>query len=481
MSYNEVQDDQVIEEMISLPEADVVNDTPPAAAKKGLSPTFKVAALGGGLVLVFAGAMMLGSGNTPDQASSTRAPGRIDSTPGGDIQANSPQYQENLRVMNEQRATRATELGVTSLPTPEVIMGPAAPIENIGNITAEPKVEEKPTETKQPVQVSEPRRIPRPPAPVVQPQPAFAQNHQAQPVAAAPGSAPAKEPENPYIQRMNGMMGKAVTSFAPKPMTTENFDLAEVAVDPASAGNTGSVTGVTGATGDSAAADGTLAPGEMLLRPGDVLYAETMTSVNSDLPSPVMAEVVHGPHKGARLVGSFTSDPASARMVVTFATMTFADGRVVDINGVAVDGKSAETAVASDVERRYVARYAPILAATFINGYAQAKAQPKQTVVGTGDNAQVVTEQSTSETAIASGLAAASAAVATDIAANAPKGPKIILQQGWPIGVLITAPVTIAEPAAAQPANKAFTADFVPHPGSASRLPQGGPPVQVGQ
>lgn len=470
---NDNQDDNLLDEMISLPDAEVVPDVPVGGKSGGLSPTLKVAGLGGGLLAIFAGVMMFSSAQNAEQASSTRAPARLDSTPGGAVQASSPQYQETLEQLNELRATRAAELGVTSVPTPEVVMQPSAPMENISSITVEEEAaeEEVRVEDKK-VQASQPRVIPRPPAPVVSPKPVFAQNGQPQMQASKSGGAagaPAEKPENPYLNSIAGMMTTGVQSFASKPMTS---------VSMASGGDAASA----GAASEQAvqAAQG-VQPGEasapdysasnMLLRPGDVLYAETLTTVTSDMSSPVLAEIVHGPHKGARLVGSFEADPVSAKMVVEFESMTFADGSVYDISAVAVDGKSAETAVASDVERRYIKRYGPILAATFVNGYAQAKAQPEQTVVGTGDSAQVVTETSTSKMAIASGLAAASAAVATDIASTAARGPKIILQQGWPIGILITDRVLLdtpvkADQAAGQPA-------FVPQPGSASQLPEG--------
>ncbi|MSU92020.1 hypothetical protein GE300_20915 [Rhodobacteraceae bacterium 2CG4] len=173
---------------------------------------------------------------------------------------------------------------------------------------------------------------------------------------------------------------------------------------------------------------------------------------------------------GIALFACLLLGKASGRMVVTFRSMTFADGNVYDIEAVAVDGKSAETAVASDVHRRYVARYAPILAATFISGFAQALAQPSQTVVGSGDSMQIVTDGSTTENALASGLAAASAAVASDIASTAPKGPKIILQAGWPIGILITDRVLIDTPVR-EDADSGITTG-APTPGMPSRLPR---------
>lgn len=456
-----------LESEIALPEGDIVDDAPPPAAKKGLSASKKLAAVGGGLLVLFAGAFVMTSGQAVVDPSSTRAPGALDSTPGGQVQANSEEYQRSVELLNERRAEAAAALGVTSMPTPEVIMTPMTPLEGIDQITREPEPEPAAAEAPREEVRIEPRRsVPRPPPPVpqiVQAAPADGAGG-----AMVQGGAEGEVPENPYISRITGMMNSGVNSFVVKPMATGTVASgAATGADAPSA-----VPGNQIARSDVSTPDGPDYSAEnMLLRPGDVLYAETLTTVSSDMNSPVMAEIVHGPHKGARVVGSFSADPTAGKMVVTFTNMTFKDGRVYDISAVAVDGHSAETAVASDVERRYVARYAPILAATFISGYAQARAQPRQTVVGTGDNAQVVTEQSDARAAVSSGLAAASAAIASDIAASAPKGPKIILRQGWPVGIMITDRVLIDTPVKEDP--YAVAPAIVPAPGMPSPLPAG--------
>lgn len=177
-----------------------------------------------------------------------------------------------------------------------------------------------------------------------------------------------------------------------------------------------------------------------MLRPGDVLYAETMTKVNSDIDASVIAEVVAGPYKGSRLVGGFETDPGSGRMIVKFSAMSLPDGTSMGISALAVDGRTAETTVRSDIERRYVQRYGPVLAASFIGSYARAISQPKQTIVDMGESTQVITESPTKDEAVAAGVSAGLGAIASDIQSYAPRGPKIILRDGWPLGVMILAP-----------------------------------------
>lgn len=465
---NEPDVHDIIDEMIDVPQDETLDDAPPPPKKKKMSPVTKVLIAGTALIIVFGAAFMFNAASNQVGQSEIRRPGNIDSTPGGENQANSPAYQEKVAEMNRLRADRAAELGMSSMPTPEVIMRPQEPVEEIGSI----KVDEKPAdEVKEEVVEQKPARaLPRPPPPPTPPRPpVVAPTVQTPQAPAAQNGQAQQSAENPYIQSMAQMMGSAATALAPKPMVQGEFTGGPATDAPGAGQNAGSGNAVAGLGNAAEAPD--YSPENMLLRPGDVLYAETLTSVNSDMRSSVLAEVVHGPHKGARLVGAFEHNERADRLVVTFENITFSDGRVYDIQAMAVDGRSAETAVASDIERRYVARYAPILASTFISGYAQAKSQPKQTVVGTGDNQQVITEQSSSREAVQAGLAAASTAIASDIAASAPKGPLVKLAAGWPIGILIMDRVLIDEPVRKDAQN--MGPGIRPYPGMPSQLPPG--------
>ncbi|MCA9774255.1 MAG: DotG/IcmE/VirB10 family protein, partial [Myxococcales bacterium] len=174
---------------------------------------------------------------------------------------------------------------------------------------------------------------------------------------------------------------------------------------------------------------------------GTILYGETLTSSSSDLPGPVLVQVTTGPYKGSRLVGRFSTAESVDRMVVQFSAMTLPDGTSAPVTAFAVDGVSAETAVASDVNRRYLQRYAPILAAAFITGYSASAAQPSQQVVELGDGSSVITGATTEEQNLYAGLAAAGEAIGADLIQNAPKGPEVILRSGWPVGIMFVEPV----------------------------------------
>lgn len=438
---------------VELPPDDVMEDAPPAKARRGLSPTAKLMGAAGLGVLAIGGLMFMSAAET-SAPSETRKPPTLDSTPGGQVQADNEVYQESVRKYNESRARQAADLGITSMPLPESILTDLETVKGVEEVAITP-VEEAVPEEKPVSRVVERRILPRPqPAPVTA-APAPIATHVPAPVEMAPAAAGpnGQEQENPYAQSISSMMQGTAPVF--KPIGMQVVEAAQQTEDP----ERGVTAGGEGRPGDTCenCADpaNSTAPDysaeNLLMRPGDLLYAETLTSVNSDMKSAVMAEVVAGEHKGARLVGSFEADKASGRMVVEFESMTFADGRVYEVAAIAVDGRSAETAVRSDIERRYVARYAPLLAATFIESYASAMGNGRTTVIGTGDSTQVITEPSTERESILAGIGSAAGAIATDISEMAPKGPKIILQAGWPLAIMLTEPVLIDTPARERP------------------------------
>jgi hypothetical protein len=419
---------------IDIPDEDLIEQEEQGRPRKvGYSPAAKIGMMiGVGLAAIGLAYVLTGQGEV--EMSSTSTPPNIDATPGGNVQATSAEYQENLRRENERRANLAGELGVTFTPTPEVLLQPEqiAPVQETETVEAEPAPQEPVVERQETRRILLPAPAATPaPAPTPEPQVAAAE-----PAQSAPAPEQQQE-ENPFISRMIGQMGAVSQRQELLPMTANRVAVVEAPAEEAAA---------EGAAGQEAATDA--ASQDLIFRPGDVLYGETMTTVSSDDEAPVLVEIVAGPQKGARLVGEISPNRQAANLVVNFTSMTLSDGSVVAIDAYAVDGKSAEMAVASDVERRYLQRYGPILAASFISAYAQARSQPARSVVGVGDNFQVDREAPTTEQSLFAGLGAASSVIAADILRSAPDGPKIILRAGFPIAILMVEPVSESVPVA---------------------------------
>ena len=385
-----------------------------------LSPAIKFGLL---VIMAFAvivGALFINNQEASDPTSSISVDTDLDSTPAGVVQSESPQYQQILSESNDEQAQQALENQRTFIPTPEQVLRPIEDLEAGNEITDEPEVE-------QPVAEVE---APRPQPVVTRPPPPR------QPQAQATGGVATQvteEQENPYTVAILGQMS-------------------------ALSGNTGSgslgivSTGVTSRVEQPVQPEIAVASDEeeqdglsdILIPAGTIIYGETLNSVNSDLAgSPILVELTTGDWRGARLIGGFTV--ADNKLVVQFNSMTTSEGVTHGISAFAVDGVTAEAAVASGIKRRYLSRYGSILGAAFVTSYASALGQPEQTLTTVGDETRVVEARRSEKQSIYTGLGAAAAAIGADLAVNAPRGPKIILRNGWPIAVMFTASVTGVE------------------------------------
>ena len=405
---------------------------------RSLGPKFLL--FSGFIIVVLAGLVFYSNSQTVSLPSSISTDANLDSTPGGENQSNSPEFQEVLKQANIQNAQEAQNAGLTFIPTPENLLQP------IDDLEPGTRIEEP--EPKPEVVVAKPVPTPaREPAPAVVPPTPVTPPAVERP-ANAPGGNNGDGEENPYIAAIIGQMSSI---SGPPPSAAINISstgTTRVAGEqgPGTAGQAGQGVANANAVSVASAASADVVRETVIIPAGELIYAETLTSTNSDLAgSPVLVELTTGEYRGSRLIGTFTVNEASDRMVIQFSSLTTPDGESYGVSAFAVDGVSAEVAVASGKDRRYLQRYAPILAAAFITSYAVAQAAPEQTLTTVGDETAVVEKQRTERQSLYAGLGAATAAIGADLVANAPKGPKIILRDGWPLAVLFTASVVASD------------------------------------
>ena len=123
------------------------------------------------------------------------------------------------------------------------------------------------------------------------------------------------------------------------------------------------------------------------IKAGAVLFAVLDTSVDSDQPGPVLATIVVGRLKGAKLIGSFSLVNNSDKMTITFNQMSVKGAaNTISINAYAIDPNTARTALSSRTDHHYLMRYGSLFAATFIEGFGNAFQAANTTVSigGTG-------------------------------------------------------------------------------------------------
>ncbi|MAI63271.1 MAG: hypothetical protein CL600_00050 [Alteromonas sp.] len=169
-------------------------------------------------------------------------------------------------------------------------------------------------------------------------------------------------------------------------------------------------------------------------------YAQTLTQANSDVDGPVLAELVTGPLKGARLLGSFSKE--EEWLVIEFSTAVL-DDVSYPISAIVLDPDTTLPAMATDINRRWFRRVILPTAAAFIEGMGSAVAQTSGTTVSV--QAETVTEE-TEDLDTEEELGKAVEEAAREISEiideeGSDVETQVIVRSGTPIGVLFLSPV----------------------------------------
>jgi len=183
--------------------------------------------------------------------------------------------------------------------------------------------------------------------------------------------------------------------------------------------------------------------GPPLIKAGTIYYAVLTTAVDSDYPdTPVMATVVDGPFKGAKLLGKLSLAQGQDRVSLAFSMMdedTWAKTKT--ISAYAIDPDTARTVMATSVDHHYLLRYGGLFAASFLTGYSTA-------IRNAGEATTGIFGTSTTTPALSPGnrIAVAMGQVGTALTSNmqglltTPATVKIT--SGVGIGILFVADVT---------------------------------------
>ncbi|WP_157966550.1 TrbI/VirB10 family protein [Fastidiosibacter lacustris] len=180
-----------------------------------------------------------------------------------------------------------------------------------------------------------------------------------------------------------------------------------------------------------------------MFKAGDILIAVIDTAVNSDQPdTPILAHIVVGPYKHAKLLGSFVRE--EDKLVVKFTTLSIPDRAAsININAYAIDQATAQTALASDVDHHYLLRYGSLFSAAFLQGFgtyftnAQNNSGWCYVDPMGGKHCQGSEAALTTKNAAYAGLGQIGTALSSAMTKQFDKPPTVTLNQGSAIGVLI--------------------------------------------
>lgn len=369
------------------------------------------------IVLLFAIAGLFGKGSKSGDTGAVPAAPNVNNIPGG---TSSPVYDEMVEKENQQRAEdMGTSLPILTNPDQPAaidpfLQQPVAPPVTEPEVIVPPEVVQLPPEPiQQPVQ---------PPQPVYQP-----------PVEQGP-----RYSDQEYMNMASALQAYVeVWKVPPAPAQEFSFNGEEPQVDDGSSGqgSDGIAASVSGGTIGGGGSNVGGSSGPSFVRAGTVIPAMLLSTINSDNPGPILAQITSGPLAGTRLVGEFSS--TGKAVVLSFATMSKPGLGTFSVDVVAVDDKYG-VGMQTDVNNHYFRRYGLLLAASFLEGYGQAAGRAN-TVITTGPFGSTVTQGELSSEQIRNvAYGKVGSAVAQNLLteSDVPPTVKLDCDGGCPIGLL---------------------------------------------
>ena len=123
---------------------------------------------------------------------------------------------------------------------------------------------------------------------------------------------------------------------------------------------------------------------------GTIEYAQLITEANSDVPGPVLAQIMSGPLAGSRILGTF--EVVDDYLVLTFKTVVI-NGVSNQADIIALDPATANVGLATEIDRRFFSRVILPAAAAFVEGMGEAIAESGSTSVSVSGDTVVQTEE----------------------------------------------------------------------------------------
>lgn len=177
----------------------------------------------------------------------------------------------------------------------------------------------------------------------------------------------------------------------------------------------------------------------ILIPAGTINYAQIMLEANSDVPGPVLAQLVSGPLTGAKLIGTFES--TGDYLILSFNTIVV-DGVGQSIEATAIDPATTLPGVVTKSDQRYFSRVILPAAGAFLEGVGRAVAQETQTVTVSGDTVTSSQNDLDLEQELGKGAEEAAEQIADFLDEEANQiQPLVIVARGTPVGVFFASPV----------------------------------------
>ncbi len=371
------------------------------------NPAFKIGVVAvGGLALVGGAFAMMNNGES--KLPTTVAPGQtVAGTPGSDV---SPEYKKVIEEANKEKAQQAMQAGNSAIPTP------------VGQVTqVGPKPDEAPVDPLAEWRKAEAAQQ-QPAAPAGMPQNGAVQ--------AVQNTAQGPDEVGPLAQAMQQQIQSLIGTWGPSQAKVVAF------VQPKEQNNGQAQNANT--TGQPQTKEVTK---QVIVPAGEILYGQLMTEANSDVPGPILAQIVSGQLKGGRVIGKFVV--SNDYLVLTFTSVSIG-GHSYKIDAIALDPATTLGGMATEVDNRYFSRVVLPAAAAFVSQFGSTISQPAtSTTVGANGTVVISQEKQTTKDALYAGAGSAAGTVAQFMQNEASRiQPLVRVAANTPIGVFFVSPVT---------------------------------------
>ncbi len=340
----------------SEPSGGMESEPPRKMDVKGVlnKPVVKLVIIVGVVGIAIAGA--LGSFSSDEEIKSSRLvrPPSMKEAPGGTV---TPFFAEQNKMANDQRVKEALSNKGSAMPTP---MGKSIDMVEMEALTEKNSMAAFHVETER--LKREMRAEQR-------------QNTQKLQVLQKQMQQRAEKKDDSLAKAMQKQLQQLMESWSPMKMKLVN------GVEPLTTTNETDVT--KGSLESQTAVVQTLSPKEpkTLVPAGTVNYAQLLTEANSDVPGPIMVQILSGPLSGGRAIGVFKV--MYEHLLLTFNLAVY-KGKEYSINAIALNPDTTLGAMATDVDHRYFKRILLPAAASFVAEFSDAlsSAGAQTTVVG---------------------------------------------------------------------------------------------------
>ena len=336
-------------------------------------PLFKLMIIMIAVAVAIAVALGVSSTSPVEKSNLAKVP-TMNATPGGKA---SPYFLEQNKQAGDQRAEAAFQQGTSALPTPMGQQGtdipdmrPKEAADPLKEFRAETErlkneMKQQQQQSNQQIQIMQ-RQMQQAPKPAQQPE---------------------KE-DNSLAQAMQKQMGQLMESWNGHSMKvvqggglSEEVKKVEAKASMAEKEGKASLSSL-------ASASPPLVTDGVLVSAGTVNYAQILTEANSDIPGPILAQILSGPLAGGRAVGAFQVQ--GDYLVIHFNLVTL-QKKTYSVNALALDPDTTLGGVATEVDHRYFDRVLLPAAGAFVQAFGQNMGQNPES--STVSNGVVVTTQ----------------------------------------------------------------------------------------